>query len=129
MWRRRLLWLLAGLVLVSAAEFVSIARPPGLTPESFKRLPGMSRAEVECLLGPPGDYRSGPTYYDMGGPPERFRDWGHDLWWYDYGTLDVQFDGSGKVQWRFIWPASKVKQRPLDNLRWRIERQWRRWFP
>jgi hypothetical protein len=77
--RRRLVWLLAGLVLVNAAEYVSIARPPGLTPKTYKQLPGLSRAEVERLLGPPGDYRSGPTSYDMGGPPEELRWPGTDL--------------------------------------------------
>src|SRR6516164_10518508 len=61
--RRTLLVVLAGLAGLVAAVVVVLWPRPSLriTLENCKRIrEGMSRAEVEAILGPPGDYRTGP---------------------------------------------------------------------
>ena len=58
MLRRKLLVTLAvGLVaLIGVAALVAWPRAERITPENFDRIKeGMSRAEVEAILGPPGD--------------------------------------------------------------------------
>jgi hypothetical protein len=61
--RRKWLAALVGLVAVSAVgPFVLWPRPNRVTEENFDRIKeGMSLADVEAVLGAPGDYRSGPT--------------------------------------------------------------------
>ena len=61
--RRRKLIALAGLaVLVAAGAFVLWPRPDRITRANYDRIRmGMSRAEVEAILGPPGDYTTGPV--------------------------------------------------------------------
>jgi hypothetical protein len=62
--RRKLLVALAGLAVVGAAGAVVLwRRSAHVTRASCDRIRvGMSRAEVEAILGgPPGDYRAGPT--------------------------------------------------------------------
>ena len=61
--RRTLLVVLAGLTVVVAAGAVVLwpRTPSRITLENCNRIrEGMSRAEVEAILGPPGDYRTGP---------------------------------------------------------------------
>jgi outer membrane protein assembly factor BamE (lipoprotein component of BamABCDE complex) len=59
--RRKLLLALAGLALVVAGTFVLWPRANRITRENFDHIEkGMSRAQVESILGPPGDYRTGP---------------------------------------------------------------------
>jgi hypothetical protein len=64
--RRQLLVALAVLaVLVAVGLFVLWPRLDRITDENFNRIQeGMSRAEVEAILGPPGDCRAAPTTYD-----------------------------------------------------------------
>jgi hypothetical protein len=69
--RRTLLVALAGLPVVVAAGAVVLwpRTPSRITLENCNRIrEGMSRAEVEAILGPPGDYRTGPgeTGHGMG---------------------------------------------------------------
>src|SRR5262249_46982774 len=121
---------------------------------------GMSRAEVEAILGgPPGDYRAVLTEPDGNEPfyavvrvldeDERVRqdealqrmtaeedlEWrrlnrpGPDRWQGDTGNIYVTFFWpEGAVDWRFS-PERTIEQGRLDNLVWRIKRQWRKWFP
>src|SRR5258708_730719 len=55
--------LAVGLIaLVGVAAFVAWPRPDRVTRENFDRIKvGMSRTEVEAILGPQGDYTTGPT--------------------------------------------------------------------
>jgi hypothetical protein len=102
-------------------------RPDRATEENFDRLqPGMSRAEVEAILGPPGDYRSGET--TTRSKVIWFR--GDLLWETDDVLIIVGFDESGEMWTRDIWDVHLVKPKvSIDNLLWRAKRQWRKWFP
>ncbi len=73
---------------------------------------GMTGAEVEALLGPPGDYRTGATvpsnvftvrWIDQyeGGPrpsPQIWIDWNHYVWESDDVTVRIQFDDEPQGQ-------------------------------
>jgi predicted ribosomally synthesized peptide with SipW-like signal peptide len=64
MGRRKLLLALAGLVLLAVGTFAlwSQSNQSRITRKTYDRLhEGMSRTEVETILGPPGDYRTVPT--------------------------------------------------------------------
>jgi hypothetical protein len=164
--KRTRLALLAGVVLLpGVGVFVMWHRPDRITQETYDRLKlGMSGRDVEALLGPPGDYRSGPTVAVS--PPKLF----------DIDPLDghrvlsnaFEFEFILPSSWTYTWEGDSVKIRivmyqrprldqwdttppwsdgvlgniqaarcesmtfqlsPLDNLLWRIKRQWRKWFP
>jgi hypothetical protein len=73
--RRKLLLLLAGLAVLAVGVVVLWPRTDRITRENYDRIqPGMTRAEVEAILGPPGDYRTGlgETYglYARPGPAQ-----------------------------------------------------------
>ncbi len=71
-----------------------------VTRESFARIrPGMTRAEVEALLGPPGVLMTGP---DLLNPAvlkkaQEAADGRFSVWLGDEGAVRVDFDASGKV--------------------------------
>jgi hypothetical protein len=139
--KRKLIAAAVGLaVLVAAGAFVLWPRTDRITRENFDRIKeGMSRAEVEAILGPPGDYRTGPVVYFtptdrdvMDEPSVPFEDPDSALWLGDRAGGRVGFDEAGCVT---IWDASlecrsgeRVSQGPVDNLLWRAERLWRKWF-
>jgi hypothetical protein len=85
--------------------------------------PGMTRAEVEALLGgPPGDYG-----FHQGGPVSEVKaeDWPADpnwtilTWFNDEAKLEIAFDAQGKV-------ASKIRQPAF--LRTPPKISWRYWW-
>jgi hypothetical protein len=158
--RRKLLVALAALAVVAAGVVVLWPQPQPssrITRENFDRIKvGMSRTEVEAILGPPGDYRTRLGETDgtdvIGSPP-----WQPD--WVDYGpaiatwqplvsdtgeraipetsagvwicdSMEITIlstDDSGRV-----YAAEAYARRSagaLDNLLWRFKRQWHRWFP
>jgi hypothetical protein len=121
----------AGLaVLLTVGAFALWPQPDRVTPESFERIRyGMRRAEVRAILGPPGDYRTGPVYEDVrpalgffSGRPQC------DEWFWDFGYFVVQFDSSEAVMSTSLISTERVHQSSLDNLLWRAKRQWRKWF-
>src|SRR6516165_6941322 len=103
--RRKLLVVLAVLAVVVAAGVVVALWPSRerITQENFDRIrEGMSRAEVEGILGSPGDYTTGPLNDPDGieiplsllPPPSGVE----SAWWAaDYGTVGVWFDEGGRV--------------------------------
>jgi hypothetical protein len=158
--RKRLLVPLAGL-LALVASFVLCPIPPSrVTRENYDRIrEGMTRAEVEAILGPPGDYRTGRTreasdpldppcfdidetafnadaYYGLspGGLWEQ-------AWWFGNEAYIIVVFKSGVVSdprdipevgikgCKSFVRTVKLEHGPLDNLRWRTESQWRKWFP
>jgi len=144
--RRTLLVALAGLaVVVTAGTVVLWPRPERITRANFHRIrEGMSRAEVEAILGPPGDYRTGlgETWFtepklwspdrDIAPRPEPLwstapgNSWAR--WDSDSFSIWISFDDSGSAAVKEVWPRRKT-QGPVDSLLWRAKRQWRRWFP
>jgi hypothetical protein len=133
--RRLLLALVAIAVLVAVGMVVPWPRPPDRVTQANCRLVsrGMALAEVEAILGPPGDYRTGPTIWDLNFPPVRFVnpdptcEWVH--WDGDAASLSVTFNSQRKVLNTYYTPNQSLDKGPLDNLLWRAKRQWRRWFP
>lgn len=144
--RRTLWWGAAGLGLVAllaAGAVLAWPRANRITRENSDRIAGinlgrlnangghMSRAEVEAILGPPGDYRSGPTRPEY---EQIFFYWGGITGWVDYswecdtGTIAARFydDRLSGIEFK---PMQKVPQSALDALLWRAKRQWHRWFP
>jgi hypothetical protein len=150
--RRTLLVVLAGLAVVAAGAVVLWPREDRVTRANFGRIrTGMSRAEVEAILGPPGDYRTGhgetaygymgtgwlpdppPGLADAlawnifpGQSPEDARRWAN--WLGDSFIISIVIDESEQVKLKQIDPRRRT-QGPLDNLLWRFKRQWHRWFP
>jgi hypothetical protein len=113
-------WLVvAGLALVALAAFMPWPRPNrvtpenlpnGITPETFDRIKdGMTRSEVEAILGPPGDYTTGDPIHaiSMIGIGD------DDLCWdTDVALVLVGFDKAGRVYRRQYHPVLSV--RPLE---------------
>jgi hypothetical protein len=131
-------------VLVAAGVVVLWQWQDRITQQNCDRIKRkMTRAEVEAILGPPGDYATAPLEDpDPGGifmshwRPyhlpliDRF-DGEHEIaqWRGDAGIVCVAFSNSGQVVSAGMWPVKRVEQTPIDNLLWRLKRQWHRWFP
>ncbi len=125
--------MLAGLVaLAGVAAFAPWPRPDRITEVNHYRIKQrMSRAEVESILGPPGDYRNGPTtnaepegwiYRRSVGPHS-------GAWRGDTGVIRIEFDGPGRVTWADFGSDYRVDRGWFRNLLERAKWQWRRWFP
>jgi hypothetical protein len=96
--------LVGGLVIVAliAGAFWVSRRPPPprVTRANFERIhPGMTQAEVEAVLGPPGFYHNGRGRLDPAvvkkveaAAGSRFR-----LWFGEAGFVGVEFDEAGRV--------------------------------
>jgi hypothetical protein len=133
--RRKLLAVLAGLAVLAAGAWPRSDRITRQNVDSIKD--GMSQAEVEAILGPPGDYTTGPvrwmrwmsvdeavaisgSAYDSETP--------ETSWMADTGMISVRFGSHGVYIKRFA-DAQKEEQTLPDNLLWRAKRLWRKWFP
>jgi hypothetical protein len=128
-WKLRWVLALAGLAALLAAGALAPRRQPlRATRENYDHIrEGMTRAEEEAILGPPGDYTTGPTTYY--GNANIVSPWNVNAtrpnpteiddpadWLTDAGWMCVVFDDSGKVASRGFDPCAKVRQGPLDNL-------------
>jgi len=153
--RRTLLVVLVVLaVLVAAGVVVLWPREDRITREKFDRIcEGMSRAEVEAILGPPGDYSSGPlqyartslyAFFSSGPHPTddfvlssplkiKMRDERTQVdrveWRTDRQIATVYYLPSGRVRIMGFSDVARLDQSPFANLLWRAKRQWHRWFP
>ncbi len=155
--RKRRRWALSGLAiaLVALAAYCLSHGPERITRENYKRIrEGMTRAEVEAILGPPGDYRSGLGELLLEGSHNSI--WAEDeppvpdsildqdsepngkawdslsiyyRWFSDNAEVDLRFDDDGRVAGHSFYHRRRTYQPPLDNYVWRVKRQWRRWFP
>jgi hypothetical protein len=110
------------LILFLSRIRVSLEFKPGITRLNSKRIRiGMTRAEVEAILGKPaGDYRTGPTDSLPGREASPY--WTLEAadvtpnWRDDAGSLWVRFDDAGRVDSLagtpkpavFFWDARKV---------------------
>jgi hypothetical protein len=100
----------------------------------------MSRPDVVAILGPPGDYRTLPPAMPPVGEPFRLDQdvpppdtkWdtivSQLFWLTDDLEIAVYFDPMGDARTE-CEPSHVVRLNLLDNLLWRLKRQWHRWFP
>jgi hypothetical protein len=97
----------------------------------------MTRAEVETILGPPGDHRTEPAEYSrlvyLAG--QRAQSIGDDYpaashWWEGNTSLViVSYNYSDRVTDFTRADAINPKPSAVEILLWRAKRQWHRWFP
>ena len=120
--------------LLSVSALLPPFRPSRVTRENFDLISGgMTRAQVEAILGPPGDYRTGRTsgfscmdsedflhLFDgaQGQVVERTE------WIGDTAFMSVAYGKAGTTSSAFRWDLIKEEQSPLDNLLWRAKRLW-----
>src|ERR1700722_8910984 len=120
---RKLRWMLVGLVaLIAAGAFVLWPenRLDRVTRENYERLhKGMSQADVDAILGPPGDYRTGPTRnwkfasdgWDSWSRPKSptiAKPWRMDSipeWHNPDGTTICMWEGNESVIWVLFRPS------------------------
>jgi hypothetical protein len=133
-------------VVVAAVVVVLWPRPERITPENYARVrTGMSRTQVEEILGLPGDYRTelGESQFvkdfpwdpDPGADPLTPSNWSKipeqrsfACWISNSCQITVYIDDSGHVQEMYEFPR-RTTQGVVANLIWRLKRQWHRWFP
>jgi hypothetical protein len=128
---------LAGLaVLAAGALFLRVRLLDGrITPANFERIHrGMTRAEVEAILGPPGDFTAKVSFvyypptdrFTLPGPPKR----AYQEWITDAHGLMVGFDSaSGLVEEICYLEVHPAQQSVFERLLWPIQRVCRRWLP
>jgi hypothetical protein len=107
---------------------------PRATEENFDRIrDGMTRAEVEAILGPPGDYHTEPVPFP--GPcgfrlisivkeMENKSCWKTDAC---YGS--VTYGDAGRVENADYMASRWANESRFHSFRRLVERQWRKWFP
>jgi hypothetical protein len=130
-WRRPQFELVAvALVLVAVIGFTLWPRP-WPTAENFARLRlRMTQAEVEAIVGPPGDFSSQPNTYLRRDP------WWQDLhrgsentrvceWLTDVGQAAVFFDAEGRVVDIVYRDRNPDEQRPAPAKRIPAQKQQR----
>jgi hypothetical protein len=154
MMRWKLIVGLVGLVVVLAARVLVVwPQLDPITEEHFNRISeGMTFPEVETLLGPAGDYRTGPMTIKQPifrSPPGMLPNLSDGYrhieihWLTDTATImvDVKLPDEtwsvrpmlGELPLGAVtdayWCDMQLKHGPLDNLLWRAERIWRRGVP
>ncbi len=134
----RLRWLVIALALagVTLAAFALRQQSDRVTRENYDGIHAdMTPADVEAILGPPGDYTTGPNEPDHDrsvkawlqptrdpADPVNFAEW----WHVDSATVLVMIDAEGLMFKTYI--PCKPSGNLLKRLLWRFERPWRRWF-
>jgi hypothetical protein len=124
----------AGLAVMLAAGVVVLwAQPERITRLNFVEIKeGMRRDQVYAIIGPPGDYRNGPTPVDFNHPATTLTVYGEPTdWWYTDTTIySVRLDPSSGMVVAAGWDSNeRIPQTRMENLLWRLKRKWHRWFP
>jgi hypothetical protein len=123
--RWKLLAVLATLAVALLARTVILWPRSRIVQEDADRIKhGMTRAQVEAILGPPGDYRT--EQHSLSGmwlPGKRALNWEADA-----GGVRIVLDSEDRVA-TCSWFPQGERDSELDQfIRW-AKRQWRRWFP
>jgi hypothetical protein len=138
--RRKLLVALVGLaVLVAVGAFMLWPRRNRVTRENYYRIRlRMSRAQVEAILGPPGDYTTVPVGQvrtnmspsDATALTRALMDprATKSSWMADTGFIEVMYSPEG-VSYRNFGVVDAAQLSPLDRLLWQAKRLWPKWFP
>jgi hypothetical protein len=131
---RKRWWLipLAIVLMLTGALFPLLSpRPSRVTKANFGRIEmGMSRSEVEALLGgPPGDYRTLPATVSTATTWNAALVAGtEESWLGDEGNVVIYFDAGGVRSFRFE-AAEPTPITPIGLALWRLNRLKNRWFP
>ncbi len=134
MWKRWR-WVVGGLAALLAGVLLLFCAPQrhDLTRQDFKRLRlGMTLAQVEAVLGPPGDYRTGVCVSDTWPREENWlamQSLHGDLktWESDAAIIVVGFDRGEAICGSFRGSRLASDNHLVNDL-WRAERAWRHWF-
>jgi hypothetical protein len=127
--RRKLIAVVRLTMLVVVGAFVLRPRQDRITSENYSRIfeaTDITRAEVEAILGPPGDYTTRRTKGDHlleDGINSKDVEWRGDRY-----IIYAAFDSSGRLYFVDLYPNEPEDDSPLGDLLWRANRQWRRWF-
>jgi hypothetical protein len=111
--RWKLLATLAGLVVVFAAGAIAAWPPPKsrISIKQFNQIQeGMTLQEVEALLGPRGDFRTGPTVNT-----EEFSIWGLGRCPPGMGPTALS-GGYWRFKWETDWEEVEVLVKPPDDI-------------
>lgn len=117
--RGKFIWLgfLLAILTLSALTLYCVYAACPIRYQNFDRIQeGMTRAEVETLLGcPPGDHTTGPVEFDsddMGiliiALDMRQGRWLKE-WDGDQGNIMVSFDDEDVVQWKYLLPGRRPR--------------------
>jgi hypothetical protein len=127
--RRLVIILLVPATIVLGTIIFQVLRPRDrLTWENFERIQlGMTRDQVERILGPPGDYSRGGGLYSGPGLIRtigiaRFAKEG-ELWWNDGPNIIVHFDSADKVEGIHIYNRWTLGS-PETETFWAKARRW-----
>lgn len=126
----RWVWVTLAVVLVGIVAFVAWPQPERIALKNYGRITrGMSQTEVCALLGPPGDYTTGPvTLVGLQGFPDEHEP--YLSWDFDDGAVYVTFRGDPRIAVKaWFAPGDRGEQSPLGDFLWRAKRLWHRWFP
>jgi hypothetical protein len=102
------------------------AANPRLTQANFDRIrPGMRREEVEAILGPPGDYRTGPPRLRSTPSPGRHPGQAQtELCWHGDGAeIRLWLQADGAVSVGQLVPLELKRVGRFDLVLWR----WHHW--
>jgi hypothetical protein len=92
----------------------------------------MTRADVEAILGPPGDFRTAPTVRACEpGPPAATTTGPLTCLTWDADTLSiyVYVDSAGEVESTYSLKNVLAEPDAARGVLWRARQMWRKWFP
>jgi hypothetical protein len=135
---RKKRWLYSSLLLLAifpAGACIFWKGQDRITRGNYDRIEcGMTRDRVEAILGPPGDFATGPTTNAQIGRPSigvilaRGQGTSISEWTGDSAIIVVAWQ-SDRVSWCRCDDNQRSTLGPLDTLGWRLDRQMERWFP
>jgi hypothetical protein len=124
-------------VLAVAVAFELWPFPDRVTADNFDRIRvDMTRPDIRLIFGAPGDYRSGPITPEPRGVRKKVFDEAEfaadcvsdDEWVSDNAAIKVFYGRSGTVFAALYFEQERAGEGPLENLSWRANRLWHRWF-
>jgi hypothetical protein len=136
---RKLRWVVTGLAVPMLIVLTAWLRPQPSSPVTWPNCErirkGMSLAEIEEILGPPGDSRTAPFIYieiphviTWSAPHEPS---GTEYEWQgDSMRIAIEFSGPDARASRLThWSRCRGAPGEMYTLIWRAKRQFQRWFP
>jgi hypothetical protein len=125
-------------VVVIVSAVVLVPRRSPISVENYARIQmGMTLPQAEAILGPPGDFRTGPTRFDLDGmfdfvvdpssPDEEMLS--QKRWTNDRAQVCLYLGTtSGRVVVKTFDPLLPAKPTLFEDLIGRAEQKWYEWF-